>query len=119
MGLFLRVVWLHVLAKKFSNPIKDALQWYSSAIKLGGDKTAMNTYHKNRAACYIKLENYDFAVKDSVAALGHNSNDSKALFRKGPFQIFFQIFFQNSLIKIYPEELILKPTKSPGSRTQG
>ena len=72
------------------NPIKDALQWYSSAIKLGGDKTAMNTYHKNRAACFIKLENYDSAVKDSVAALGYNSNDSKALFRKGPFQSCFR-----------------------------
>ena len=100
-------MWLHVpnLGHRFlvprlnifSNPIKDALQWYSSAIKLGGDKTAMNTYHKNRAACYIKLENYDFAVKDSVAALGYNSNDSKALFRKGPFQKNFQNFFQKVL----------------------
>ena len=56
--------------------------FYTKAIKLGGDKTALNTYHKNRAACFIKLEKYEEAVKDSVAALGYNPNDSKALFRK-------------------------------------
>ena len=49
---------------------------------MGGDKVALNTYHKNRAACFIKLEKYDEAVNDSTAALGYNSNDSKALFRK-------------------------------------
>ena len=62
---------------------EDALGFYSKAIKLGGDKVALNTYHKNRAACFIKLEQYDSAVKDSIAALGYNSADSKALFRLG------------------------------------
>ena len=60
----------------------DALVYYTKAIQLGGDKVALNTFHKNRAACFIKLEKYDEAVNDSTAALGYNSSDSKALFRK-------------------------------------
>lgn len=61
----------------------DALSFYTKAIKLNqGGKSALNTFHKNRAACYIKIEDYDSAIKDSVVALGYNPNDSKALFRK-------------------------------------
>lgn len=61
----------------------DALVFYTKAIKLNqGGKVALNTFHKNRAACYIKLENYEYAINDSLSALGYNPNDSKALFRK-------------------------------------
>ena len=62
---------------------EDSLVFYTKAIKLNqGGKAALNTFHKNRAACYIKLEDYESAIKDSVVALGYNPNDSKALFRK-------------------------------------
>ena len=56
---------------------------WTSAIKLNqGGKAALirlglNTFHNNRAACYIKLDNYDFVIKDSVTALGYDPNDSK------------------------------------------
>lgn len=56
----------------------DALAFYTKAIKLNqGGKKALNVFHKNRAACYIKLENYEYAVNDSTSALGYDPNDSK------------------------------------------
>ncbi|XP_062520581.1 protein unc-45 homolog B-like [Corticium candelabrum] len=61
----------------------EAAETYSRALKRceKGDETAQ-TLHKNRAACYLKLERYGDAVADTTAVLTIAPNDIKSLFRR-------------------------------------
>lgn len=62
---------------------EEAIKCYSKAIKLNPEtKNETAIYYKNRAACYLKIENYEKAAKDSSAALDRTPNDPKAIFRR-------------------------------------
>jgi tetratricopeptide (TPR) repeat protein len=61
---------------------QQAIDCYSQALKLFADSSDANVFYKNRAACYLKLENYEAAVMDCTRALELGPNDPKALFRR-------------------------------------
>ncbi|XP_017875357.1 protein unc-45 homolog B [Ceratina calcarata] len=61
----------------------EALNCYTNALKLEKeDNSEKAIYYKNRAAVYLKQEEYDKAVKDCDEALKICPNDPKALFRR-------------------------------------
>ncbi|XP_048589916.1 protein unc-45 homolog A isoform X3 [Nematostella vectensis] len=66
-----------------------ALSSYAAALKLySGDEKDKEkqkekaVIYKNRAACQLKLEKYEAAIKDATKALDIVPNDPKALFRR-------------------------------------
>jgi len=62
---------------------EDAINCYSKAIKLTKeDDKERAVFLKNRAACYLKLEDYEQAVLDCNSSLEIVSKDPKALFRR-------------------------------------
>ncbi|KAK1127770.1 hypothetical protein K0M31_003256 [Melipona bicolor] len=61
----------------------EALSCYTSALKLANeDNSDKAIYYKNRAATYLKQEEYNKAIEDCDKALKICPNDPKALFRK-------------------------------------
>ncbi|XP_068152099.1 protein unc-45 homolog B [Drosophila tropicalis] len=62
----------------------EAVQQYGLAIKLGAPQQhkELPVFYKNRAAAYLKLEQYDKAVDDCTESLRLSPNDPKALFRR-------------------------------------
>ena len=69
----------HFRKKDYTNAVKC----YTEAIKIcpeGHQELAV--FHKNRAACWLKLENYDKALADATASLEITPGDIKSLFRK-------------------------------------
>ena len=62
---------------------KEAADFYSKAIKVCPEDKSKekSVYHKNRAACYLKMERYESATVDCIAALTLNPGDVKALYR--------------------------------------
>ncbi|XP_066268624.1 protein unc-45 homolog B-like [Branchiostoma lanceolatum] len=62
---------------------EEAISCYTQALKLSekGDK-GKAVFYKNRAACHLKLEEYQKAAADASKALDISGNDAKALFRK-------------------------------------
>ncbi|KAL7728996.1 hypothetical protein ACLKA6_019831 [Drosophila palustris] len=60
----------------------EAVQQYSSAIKLGAKHKELPVFYKNRAAAYLKLEQYQNALDDCTESLRLAPNDPKALFRR-------------------------------------
>lgn len=61
----------------------EALACYTKAIQLStAEDSSKAVFLKNRAAAYLKLEQYQNAVNDCKAALEINPNDTKALFRR-------------------------------------
>ncbi|XP_049879215.1 protein unc-45 homolog B [Pectinophora gossypiella] len=62
---------------------EEAISLYSKAISLSDkDSRDAATYLKNRAAAYLKIKDYDKAIKDCDDALAIVPEDPKALFRR-------------------------------------
>uniref|UniRef100_A0A8D8FVE9 Protein unc-45 homolog B n=5 Tax=Culex pipiens TaxID=7175 RepID=A0A8D8FVE9_CULPI len=69
--------------EEFKNGFWDeALVWYTKAIKNGEKHKDLPVFYKNRAATYLKLENYSKALDDCTKSLEGCPNDPKALFRR-------------------------------------
>ncbi|XP_077327017.1 protein unc-45 homolog A isoform X2 [Lithobates pipiens] len=65
-----------------SGDYEAAILCYTKAIKISTDKQDKAVLHRNRAACYLKLENYTKAEEDSSKAIEVDGGDVKALFRR-------------------------------------
>lgn len=61
----------------------EALKHYTKAINsVKGEPRELAIYCKNRAATYLKLENFEKALQDCNRSLEICPNDPKALFRR-------------------------------------
>lgn len=60
----------------------EAIEYYTKAIKTGEKSRELPVFYKNRAAAYLKVNNYDAAVADCTESLEISPNDPKALFRR-------------------------------------
>lgn len=61
---------------------EEAIELYTKAVKAGGEDREVAVFHKNRAAAYLKLDQYKEAVDDCDATLRVIPEDPKALFRR-------------------------------------
>ncbi|KAM4661354.1 protein unc-45 homolog A isoform 2-T2 [Amazona ochrocephala] len=59
-----------------------ALAAYTEALSLCDEGPERAVLHRNRAACYLKLEDYTKAEADASKAIEANGRDVKALFRR-------------------------------------
>lgn len=65
------------------NNWSEALNCYTNALKLVKEDNAEKAiYYKNRAAAYLKLQDYEKVIKDCDDSLQICPNDPKALFRR-------------------------------------
>ena len=62
---------------------KEAAELYTSALKIcaAEDKDMIVALHKNRAACWLKLQRYEDAISDCKVAIQLAPSDVKALYR--------------------------------------
>jgi tetratricopeptide (TPR) repeat protein len=60
----------------------EAVKFYTKAIKLGEKHKELSVFYKNRAAAYLKLEDWEKAHNDCTKSLEISPNDQKALFRR-------------------------------------
>ncbi|KAJ8954660.1 hypothetical protein NQ314_007060 [Rhamnusium bicolor] len=66
-----------------NNDWDQAIRLYTKAINLTTSETRdVSVYYKNRAAAYLKLENYEAALEDCDKSLQISPLDPKALFRR-------------------------------------
>ncbi|XP_065082949.1 protein unc-45 homolog B [Ochlerotatus camptorhynchus] len=69
--------------EEFKNGYWDtAITWYSKAIELGAKHKDLPVFYKNRAAAYLKLDQFEQAADDCTKSLDCCPNDPKALFRR-------------------------------------
>ncbi|NXO58620.1 UN45B protein, partial [Aramus guarauna] len=61
---------------------EKAVQSYTQAIKLSKDKALQAVLYRNRAACFLKKEEYAKAASDASRAIDINATDIKALYRR-------------------------------------
>ncbi|MBN3314104.1 UN45A protein, partial [Atractosteus spatula] len=61
---------------------QGALSCYTRALKLSDSQAESAVLHRNRAACYLKLEDYSKAEADAIIALDADPGDVKARFRR-------------------------------------
>ncbi|XP_021397486.1 protein unc-45 homolog A isoform X1 [Lonchura striata] len=59
-----------------------ALAAYTEALSLSDTASERAVLHRNRAACYLKLEDYTKAEADATKAIEADGRDVKALFRR-------------------------------------
>uniref|UniRef100_G1K3J0 Protein unc-45 homolog A n=1 Tax=Xenopus tropicalis TaxID=8364 RepID=G1K3J0_XENTR len=59
-----------------------ALSCYTKAISLTSDKADKAVLHRNRSACYLKLDDFTKAEEDASKAIEVDGGDVKALFRR-------------------------------------
>lgn len=59
-----------------------AIEAYTKAIRDGKDHKQLATFYKNRAAAYLKLEQYEKVVRDCDKSLELEPNEPKALYRR-------------------------------------
>ena len=64
------------------NRLREAIEQYTQAIKLCTSVTEKCVVYRNRAACYLKLEQYEQVIVDTDFVLKHQPGDVKALFRR-------------------------------------
>ena len=64
------------------NRLREAIEQYTQAIKLCTSVTENCVVYGNRAACYLKLEQYEQVIVDTDFVLKHQPGDVKALFRR-------------------------------------
>uniref|UniRef100_A0A4W5JAE3 Unc-45 myosin chaperone A n=1 Tax=Hucho hucho TaxID=62062 RepID=A0A4W5JAE3_9TELE len=62
--------------------IEGALCFYTKALKLSDSQAESAVLHRNRSACYLKLEDYTKAEADASKALDADPGDVKARFRR-------------------------------------
>ena len=62
---------------------EEASELYTTALKIcvAEDNDMIIVLHKNRAACWLKLERYEDAISDCNVALEMAPSDVKALYR--------------------------------------
>ncbi|XP_029468641.1 protein unc-45 homolog B [Rhinatrema bivittatum] len=65
-----------------ASDFERAIESYTKALKLINDKRIQAVLYRNRAACYLKKENYIQAVTDASRALDVDASDVKALYRR-------------------------------------
>uniref|UniRef100_A0A8B9GI04 Protein unc-45 homolog B n=1 Tax=Amazona collaria TaxID=241587 RepID=A0A8B9GI04_9PSIT len=65
-----------------ANDYERAAQSYTQAMKLNKDKALQAVLYRNRAACFLKKEEYAKAASDASRAIDINSSDIKALYRR-------------------------------------
>uniref|UniRef100_A0A672TY48 Protein unc-45 homolog B n=1 Tax=Strigops habroptila TaxID=2489341 RepID=A0A672TY48_STRHB len=65
-----------------ANDYEKAVQSYTQAIKLNKDKALQAVLYRNRAACFLKKEEYAKAASDASRVIDINSSDIKALYRR-------------------------------------
>ncbi|XP_068131357.1 protein unc-45 homolog A isoform X2 [Hyperolius riggenbachi] len=65
-----------------SGDYEAAISCYTKAVNITPDKTDKAVLHRNRSACYLKLENYIKAEEDASKAIEVDASDVKALFRR-------------------------------------
>ncbi|XP_040470566.1 protein unc-45 homolog B isoform X2 [Falco naumanni] len=65
-----------------ANDYEKAVQSYTQAIKLNKDKALQAVLYRNRAACFLKKEEYAKAASDASRAIDINTSDIKALYRR-------------------------------------
>lgn len=61
---------------------EEAIEFYSKAIKYGEKHKELQVFYKNRAQCYLKLDEWEKAEKDCTKSLEISPRDPKALFRR-------------------------------------
>ncbi|KFV03481.1 Protein unc-45 B, partial [Pterocles gutturalis] len=61
---------------------EKAVQSYTQAMKLNKDKALQAVLYRNRAACFLKKEEYAKAASDASRAIDINAADIKALYRR-------------------------------------
>uniref|UniRef100_A0A669P6Z0 Protein unc-45 homolog B n=1 Tax=Phasianus colchicus TaxID=9054 RepID=A0A669P6Z0_PHACC len=59
-----------------------AAESYTKAMKLNKDRALQAVLYRNRAACFLKKEEYAKAASDASRAIDINSSDIKALYRR-------------------------------------
>ncbi|KAJ8003005.1 hypothetical protein DPEC_G00164870 [Dallia pectoralis] len=62
--------------------MQGALCCYTKALKLSNSQAESAVLHRNRSACYLKLEDYTKAEADASKALDADPGDVKARFRR-------------------------------------
>uniref|UniRef100_A0A665VEY4 UNC-45/Cro1/She4 central domain-containing protein n=1 Tax=Echeneis naucrates TaxID=173247 RepID=A0A665VEY4_ECHNA len=62
--------------------LQGAVCCYTKALKLSDSRTETAVLHRNRSACYLKLEEYSKAEADASKALDTDPGDVKARFRR-------------------------------------
>ncbi|XP_059801900.1 protein unc-45 homolog A-like [Hypanus sabinus] len=65
-----------------SGDYEAALSCYTQAIELSPEPAELRVLHRNRAACYLKLEQYSKAEADASKVIEVDGKDVKALFRR-------------------------------------
>ncbi|XP_037946139.1 protein unc-45 homolog B [Teleopsis dalmanni] len=61
---------------------KEAIKLYTKAIQKGENHKDAPVFYKNRAAAYLKTEDYEAAVRDCTESLRLSPRDPKALYRR-------------------------------------
>ncbi|NXG68642.1 UN45B protein, partial [Baryphthengus martii] len=65
-----------------ANDYEKAVQSYTQAMKLNKEKALQAVLYRNRAACFLKKEEYAKAASDASRAIDINASDIKALYRR-------------------------------------
>ncbi|CAD5124204.1 DgyrCDS12504 [Dimorphilus gyrociliatus] len=93
---------------------KEAVKLYTKVIEDENGVEQKLACFKNRAACYLKLDKYEKAVKDCNEALKLQGNDAKALFRRCQSYLALEKYEDSYkdamlLLKVEPKNSAIQP----------